>query len=163
MIRVRIDPTNIVFGWNASLRVVKRGGPMRVSQWIRQSDGMDFAVSNKERELRVRDSGFVGSNLKDYPNQRDLNLNRDITANITRRDLFLVGSNDSKVLSSSLTGSGSNGERSLIHQDEGKKGQRTIRESDGWKVLMTYRLALLGKAVGNYENLKLECPQIGES
>ncbi|MBA0590822.1 hypothetical protein Gorai_019514 [Gossypium raimondii] len=39
-VRVRVDLTQIVFGWDITLRAPIRRGPMGVNRWLRESDEM---------------------------------------------------------------------------------------------------------------------------
>lgn len=59
--------------------------------------------------------------MRDYANQGDLTLNREITANFNGRNVSVIRSNDNNIPNHELMGSGSDGENSPIHQDEGKK------------------------------------------
>ncbi|MBA0859416.1 hypothetical protein Goshw_006636, partial [Gossypium schwendimanii] len=40
LVRVRVDLTQIIFGWDITLRAPIRRGPMGVSRWLRESDEM---------------------------------------------------------------------------------------------------------------------------
>ncbi|MFQ6668851.1 hypothetical protein Gotur_034342 [Gossypium turneri] len=47
-VRVRVDLSKIVFGWDTALRATIKGGPVRINRWLRQPDGMDFRYADKE-------------------------------------------------------------------------------------------------------------------
>ncbi|MBA0820119.1 hypothetical protein Gohar_000003 [Gossypium harknessii] len=47
-VRVRVDLSKIVFGWDTALRATIKGGPVRINRWLRQPNGMDFRYADKE-------------------------------------------------------------------------------------------------------------------
>ncbi|MBA0753053.1 hypothetical protein Gogos_021653 [Gossypium gossypioides] len=45
-VRLTIEPTKIVFGWDLSLRAVVRRRNMKVSRWLRAIDGSPYSEKN---------------------------------------------------------------------------------------------------------------------
>lgn len=120
---------------------------------------MAFGNSDKEQELRTSDFGFTGRDLRDYPIQKDMSLNKDITPKNNQMDILIVRLHTNKIPMLGVTNYGSDNEHSPIRQDEGKKVRGRLKNLILWMVLLLYQLALLCRATGSYENLKLECPR----
>ncbi|PPD94048.1 hypothetical protein GOBAR_DD08913 [Gossypium barbadense] len=50
--RTRIEPSKIVFGWDISLRAALQRRNTKVSKWLREADGSECCMLNKEREIQ---------------------------------------------------------------------------------------------------------------
>ncbi|MBA0783091.1 hypothetical protein Gotri_000862 [Gossypium trilobum] len=137
-IRVWIDPSKIIFGWDISLRAVVNRRTAIVSQWLLKSDRSIYKILDKEggeHGRNIQDGGGMWSNWRDnmgklYPNPNHIPLGpiimsptRDHKKHIVDCGLETRGVN--VIGPMRLT---SNGDEGPLMTMEGKKRQHLVRE-----------------------------------
>ncbi|KAK8298214.1 hypothetical protein V6Z11_D05G238700 [Gossypium hirsutum] len=137
--RTRVDPSKIVFGWDISLRAAVRQRNATVSKWLREVDGSECNLLDKEREFRgqnLRNESDFGSSrggelAKSYPNpnfiplgssQMALNKEIDKWLNMINRELY-GADNGHGPMKLQL-----DEENDPLHTLEGKKRQRVVND-----------------------------------
>ncbi|MBA0808307.1 hypothetical protein Gohar_024058, partial [Gossypium harknessii] len=134
-----VDPSKIVFGWDISLRAAVRRRNATVSKWLREADGSECNLLDKEREFQGRNlrnesdfgSSHGGDLAKSCPNpnfiplgssQMALNKEIDKWLNMVNRELY-GADNGHWPMKLQL-----DEENDPLHALEGKKRQRVVND-----------------------------------
>ncbi|KAH1074290.1 hypothetical protein J1N35_026618 [Gossypium stocksii] len=179
-LRLRLDSTKIIFGWDISLRVVVRRRNTVSSRWLRAADGSNCISTDLERNNLHSDLSKEKVNRRNSRSELGLgDLNAKSTfvepsqqTSVKRRDNWHNLGTDVMVRNIENTGPINlmlYEENSPLVISEGKKRQRVVEEyfdklknnSAGGSIIVT--VALLIRAAECYENPKLEYSWVGET